>query len=273
MIKLKSITIALALSMGFIAPSIANADTYSEENYGPPPLPPPPQDTTEKNHGFYLGLGTGFYTLDDSMTHSTGLTIDGSAVKTGSVNAHSGETGINGYVTGGYAWKFTSANLFFATEIFGNMTNAEPYVSVDSTDELGSSSSNVNLEIKYAYGIRALPGVMVTKDAVVYFIGGYARAHADSSSSVTSINNVDSSEDSAFSSSSSSNFNGYQLGLGSMINVSKYVALRGDLIYSAYGDQTLAGGTRTVDNVAVQDTFTANPTSWEGNIGIVAMFD
>ena len=58
-----------------------------------------------------------------------------------------------------------------------------------------------------------------------------------------------------------------------MINISEHVAVRGDLIYAGYSQQTLHSASFS-DGTASDDlSITANPTSLEADVSLVYMFD
>lgn len=258
MMKCKKTALAvLALSFAGLA---------SAGMYGPPPMEPTETDGT---HGFYLGIGAGGIGLTDKITETGSAVFHSTTSLSGTTSADGGSIGLNSYLLAGYAWKLPN-KVFLGTEIFGNLTNAGSSVDVTSTDLVLDSNNSVDVTLQYVYGIRALPGFQITPDAVVYGIIGYARAHATSDLSASLAAGADTYSQSV---SDSYNFNGYQLGLGSMISASTHVAIRGDLIYTGYESQTLRSGSVSSSTFSGEGSISAQPSTLEADVGLVFTFD
>lgn len=276
MVKLNKAALAV-LALGVAG--VANAAMYA----------PPPSMTVEEptaKHGFYVGIGLGGIGFESQMSGQASGTINGIADTGVSLgNADGGNYGLNSYLLGGYAWTFPN-KVFIAGEIFGNLTNVPvstnasfASVSDPGLDTVVAGNGGADLTLDGVYGIRALPGYQVTPSSVVYGIIGYARAHAGSDvygNATADVGPFPEVTGSA-SSSESYNFNGLQLGLGSMINVTHNIALRGDLIWTGYGKQTLvsgSAGSNDPDDIgAIQGDLQADPTTIEADVGVVYMFD
>ena len=262
MIKFNKAALAV-LALG--ASSVASAAMYE----APPGMM---QESAPSNHGVYLGIGAGGIGFESQVTHSGSTTIVDQGF---SDSVDGGNYGLNGYLLAGYAWTFPN-KVFLAGEIFGTLTNAPVTINTTQTwpgvgGATNSDNANVGIKLDGTYGVRLLPGYQVTPSSVVYGIIGYSRA--DTSTSSTLSINAD-GEVANQSTSDSFWFNGLQLGLGSMISVTDHIALRGDLIWTGYQSQTIAGGsTTTASGNVIQDTVTAQPTTIEADVGLIYMFD
>lgn len=202
--------------------------------------------------GFYVGgdLGaTSFMVKDQINQSSSGFS---SSVDTGKLGGNIG-------LLGGYAWVFPN-QFFLGAEAFAQATSAK----INFNAAGGGSSDDADVKLRYVYGLRVLPGYALTPDTNVYGIVGYARANVKFDGSAGTV-----------SGSTTKNFNGYQLGLGSMTNINKNVALRGDVIYTGYQSKTFtANATDLTDNTtnsySTSEKFT--PSSLEGNVAVVYKF-
>lgn len=218
--------------------------------------------------GFYAGIGVGG--IGWRMNH-TGLGTFSTATGLRGVETDSsndGDVAVNGTLMGGYAWTF--ANRFFlGLEGYGNYTNisasdgrSDAISSVNSVSLNGSTSWDMN----WVYGGRVLPGYQVTSETAAYGIIGYARSRMNLVTGAGGVA-IDSFRVSFPSSSTPYYFNGYELGVGSMTNLTAHIALRADLIYTGYTSRTV--------NVTSATSFSSNkmqPRSMEGNVGLVYMF-
>ena len=275
MVNLKKAALAvLALSVAGVA---------SAAMYAPPPAAEA-QETTAK-HGFYVGVGVGALAAADSLSASGTATSSGilGGTAEGSANNDLGGISVNSYVLGGYSWVFPN-KLFLGAEVFGSLTNASGSASastVSASDSgfhsTGVANGGLTFTEEGGYGVRALPGYQVSPDAVVYAIAGWSNMTANigvNGSATTTVADVDAADVAISGSSSDSyNFNGYQLGLGSMINVTSNIAVRGDLIWSSYGSKNVAGGAVTAEDTTAQGTVSVDPSSLEANVGVVYTFD
>lgn len=249
--------------------------------YMPPPdLPPPPVvvQTEPTKHGMYFGLGVGAIGLDDQMTTTgtTDLTVL-SHSQSSTTTMNGGDIGVNGTAIIGYSWK-TPNRFFMGAEIFGDYMNPSASKTTTNTNTQGSDTGTLtdepSMDLKYVYGARALPGYQATQDTVIYGIVGYARAHTTTDLTVTGTGTTPSATGSETTSASDSfNLNGYQLGVGSMIEVSSHLALRGDLIYTGYDSATLRTGTKSDANGSVSGTVESQPSTLEADVALVLTFD
>lgn len=259
--KLKSLALLIsALSFS----SFTHAETTSETF-----------NTSPTKH-FYAGAGLGAIGFFNNWNSSNDISINSSPLATNAISAQTGNANINSAFLAGYAW-YLPKNTFLGVEIFDNMTNASSSLEKSSVNFPPPDSPNADLTIndnssltlQNVYGIRALPGYQFNPNTVLYGIVGFARAHA-TSSTYTSVNadNFTSSD-----TSDSCNFNGYQLGLGSQLNLNEHLALRADMIFTMYGTQTLANQTVTSsDGTNIQVETNAKPSTLEGDISLVYMF-
>ncbi len=230
MISLKKAALAvLTLSVS----GLASAGMYAA------PAAPEMAEPAAKS-GFYVGAGVGGIGFSNKFTGSaTGTSVNGLVESASSASQEVGDVGFNSTLLAGYTFALPK-RFSVGLEAFGNYTNTSASQSITVGNEGPSnsisSSSNGDLKMDWVYGVRLLPGYQVTEQAVAYAILGYARGHADlksSGSNIMNANTVDFPE-----STKSENFNGYQVGLGSMIEVAEHVSIRGDLIYTGYASQT-----------------------------------
>lgn len=261
MMNFKKTALALiALSIG----SIANADQY-----GPPTFDTTP---TTKN-GFYVGIGAGAMDLiTDYSGAGTTVTTNRGATRTHSTSENTGKLGADATMEVGYAWYFPN-RFFFGTEVFGDITSVTTSTSSTGTTTIAGQAETATvdgqLQLKYTYGLRILPGYQLTKDAVAYGIIGYSAADTDYT---TNASVSGASSGSLPEGSLTKTFSGYQVGLGSMINVTENVAIRGDMIYSGYTSETF---TKTGSNAngSATTSIDVKPSTLEANVGVVYMFD
>jgi len=165
--------------------------------------------------GFYLGAGIGASDLHDKNTAN--VVVAGEDVST---NATYGKFGALGSIFGGYGWSFAS-QFNLGLEAFANaMSTKLTY----STDDINGS-----IKDRYSYGVRVLPGYQVTPDADVHAILGYVRGNFKTAGTIIA---------SDYTYNVTHKANGYQLGLGTGMNIAKNMGIRGDVIYSAYQSHT-----------------------------------
>lgn len=187
-------------------------------------------------NGFYAGAGFGGITFHDKLSGSGTTTFSDDSFTSGSSTTNAGsDIEWNSMAFAGYAWSLPH-QLFLSTEVFGNLMNASIYNSgaetISQVDAYHvSSEGSGDYTLKNAFGARILPGYQIKPDVAIYGILGYARAHIDINNNAGSLT-VDSNTANIPSSSSNYNTNGYQLGLGSMINVTEHIFIRGDVIYT-----------------------------------------
>ena len=169
---------------------------------------------------FYIGAGVGASSDNDKQETTT----QGQAPITHEL----GSTGVSGSVVGGY--EFDLNNKF-------NL-GLEPFFTISPQKiTLGQDPSSATLpyrkaeySLRYAYGIRALPGYKILPNVVGYAIIGAIRGSF-------------SLRDSGAYSCISTRYDvfGYQLGLGSSIELLKNLAARLDLTYTRYAHHTTDG--------------------------------
>lgn len=166
-------------------------------------------------NGFYAGLGAGFNNFNDQVK-----TTDTTTVLNDATFSY-GETSLLGTAFGGYQFNFPS-KFNLGLEAFYNFTNA-----TDKLSDFGGSSS---LTVRDSYGVRALPGYQLAPNAEIHAIVGYVRGAFRLS-------------DDGFVEDSpppAKNFdaNGWQVGLGTGLDLMKNIALRADLVYTDYQSYT-----------------------------------
>lgn len=277
MLQLKN-TVLAVLALGVL--SVSSAATYVPS--------PASQPQPTPMHGFYIGAGLGgiAFTTETNMQQDS-ATGSGSIDVSNTLNTSSndGNIGLNSVLYVGYNWTFAN-KLFLGTEVFGNVFNTGSSTTSAGTTDVALAVGDVSLaagaditqtsHLTYnnAYGIRALPGYRVSQDAVIYGIVGYSRAHARNTGFLEVTTETDITTP-TFSNSFDDvfNFNGYQLGLGSMINLNEHVAVRGDLIYTGYGKETLWSSTFSDGTSSENLSITAEPSSLEADVSVVYMFD
>jgi opacity protein-like surface antigen len=246
---------------------------------------PPPAQMAEPvmNNSFYAGIGLGGMAFTNQQTNQGSAAADNGTISangSGSGSDTDGSIGLNSTLLVGYAWHLPK-KMFLGTEVFGNLTNTPLSTNGSATgtvtaggpvDPTFTGSGTTELTMQSAYGIRALPGYQVSPTAVVYGIAGWTSAHAKGqASSSVEFDTID--VPASATTDKGYNFYGYQLGLGSMINVTEHVAVRGDLIYSGYGKQTIASGSASTDEAISQGSITADPSTLEADVALVYMFD
>ncbi len=254
----------------------------------PPDLPsegPVFYEPATIKHGVYIGLGVGALDFNNTMDYSA----SGVAANTPfniSQSTSNNNVGVTGVLDLGYYWAFPN-RLFFGVEGFGNLNNAKVSQSASNSKTTANGDITANLSIsddfkwEGVYGARVLPGIQVTSHSTLYGIVGYARGAASlstptNSSTVTdnntgTVTTINLNENSGLFTNYS--FNGYQLGLGTMIDLVPHLALRADVIYSGYSSQTLGTKTTTFsDGGTATTSLSAQPYTVEGDLSLVYMF-
>lgn len=198
--------------------------------------------------GFYAGAGLGGSELQAKYTGT--LSVTGEPTKTSS--SHGSASGLNATVLAGYAWEDPDS-YFVGLEAFDNNSSAQTTTTVTT----GAVTGSIDVETNNVYGVRVLPGYHLTQDTVGYGILGVARSNMQ----VTGGSG-------GYYGTSDYNFNGYQLGLGSMTNLSTHFALRGDVIYSAYESQAII--TSAGNDVSLSEKL--KPATMEFNLVAVYKF-
>lgn len=241
--------------------------------YGEPVFTVPPVT----KHGVYVGLGIGAIDFDNKMTG----TLDYSTTSTSQTNSES-NVGVNGVLDLGYSWTFPS-RLFFGIEGFGTLTSAKNSQSINETQTTGNYTTSVDDTVDFkwqgTYGARVLPGFQVSPRSVLYGIVGYTRGNAElsnSSNNSTITNNTTATSEiidgPRSGASSTYGFNGYQLGVGTMIDLIGNLSLRADVIYSGYSSETLYSNTTAFENGSVSTSLSAEPYTIEGDLSLVYLF-
>ncbi len=273
MITLKNAALAL-LTIGLSCTALA------AEYPIPPDLPseePIFMEPPVTKHGMYVGLGIGALYFDNKMTGS----VDYASTNTSQTNT-ADNVGVNGILDLGYSWTFPS-RLFFGIEGFGNLTSAKNSQTLSKTQTVGNYTTTIDDTVDFkwqaAYGARILPGFQVSSKSVLYGIVGYTRGNAEltnSSNNSTITNNATATSEIVTGprSGASSNygFNGYQLGVGTMIDLVGNLSLRADVIYSGYSSQTLYSATTAYENGSVTTSLSAEPYTIEGDLSLVYLF-
>lgn len=232
-------------------------------------------------HGFYVGLGVGALELHNEMTLSMDDIVGGSTLVNTSGSTTENNVGVNGILDLGYSWTFPN-RLFFGIEGFGNLTSAETSQSITKTQSVANTTGTISgtddFKWQDVYGARVLPGFQVTTHSVLYGIVGYARADAalSNASNTSNVTNSSTGQSETISADgnlkNTYNFNGYQLGLGTMIDLVPNLALRADFIYSGYTSQTLGSNSEAFENGTTSTSISAAPYTLEGDLSLVYMF-
>lgn len=229
-----------------------------------------------------MGAGLGAIGFFNNWNSNYDATNGDFPIATNDSSDQTGNANINGTVFAGYAW-YLPKSTFLGVEVFDNITNASSNLTntVTTAPPPGLTQQNMltipagmtldgssSLTLENVYGVRALPGYQINQNAVLYGIVGFARAHATSTANAS----LSEPSEQSTSASDSSNFNGYQLGLGSQLNLNDHLAIRTDIIFTLYGTQTLANQTVSADGTDLHVETTAKPSTLEGNISLVYMF-
>ncbi len=275
MINLKNTVLALlALNVS----GVASAQVYVP----PPELPPPPVEvqTQPTKKAFYFGLGAGVIDLNTSMTTTGSVSlINDLGMQSIDSTADGSGTGVNG--TGIVGFSFTTPNRFFmGMEGFYDLMSVSTNTSTTTSNTLGNTTGSVTGEpdtkMDYAYGFRVLPGYQATQSTVIYGIVGYSLAHATTgvtlSGEATNSNTAETASNSV-TKDKGVNYTGYQVGIGSMIDVASHVALRGDFIYSGYGSETIKTGSQTSEAGTAEATLSSQPSTLEADVALIVKFD
>jgi opacity protein-like surface antigen len=270
---LKNAALAL-LTIGFSCTAFAAAYPLPPDvPYGEPVFTVPPVT----KHGVYVGLGVGALDFNNKMTG----TVDYASTSVSQTNSEN-NVGVNGVLDLGYSWTFPS-RLFFGIEGFGNLTSAKNSQSLNKTETSGNYTTTIDDTVDFkwqtAYGARVLPGFQVNSRSVLYGIVGYTRGNAEltnSSNNSTITNNTTATSEivngSRSGTSNTYGFNGYQLGVGTMIDLVGNLSLRADVIYSGYSSETLSSNTNAYENGSVTTSLSAEPYTLEGDLSLVYMF-
>ncbi len=193
-------------------------------------------------NGFYAGIGAGGMDFNNDQTVTT--VSDHTSTITAT---DQGNVGINGTVFAGHAWVFQD-KLFLALEAFGDYTSAKV---TNETTVNGAKTTDLKTQLNYVYGARVLPGYKLTTETDAYVILGVARANVK----VTD----------AGSNSSNYYFNGAQMGVGTMTELTHNLGLRGDIIYTGYKNQTIHGSDAA-------NTVKMQLATLEGDVSLVYTF-
>jgi opacity protein-like surface antigen len=239
--------------------------------YVPPPAAEPAAPV--KKNGVYVGVGLGGlgYNQDASATGTfTSPEISGSQ----SGHSNGGDVGLNETIFAGYEW-FLPKHFFLGLEAYGNYAN----VGAGDGQLFGFNTSEVALSDEYSgqfrlkgvYGVRALPGYQINPATETYFIIGYARSKVDLNNNAGTAT-IEGNAYEIPSSTTSYDFNGYQLGIGAMTDITEHVALRADIIYTGYASKDI-GLVRSADGTTLNSSGTLEPTTYEGNVSVVYKFD
>ncbi|MES2205102.1 MAG: hypothetical protein V4496_07795 [Pseudomonadota bacterium] len=235
--------------------------------------------------GAYLGAGVGSSALFTKNTNTGTITASNdSLVVTGDSTDDNGNIGFNGTVLGGYRWSLPH-QFVLGVEAFDNVSSAKAAAnnntatSVELPNDFGidigvddiTSNSTTDTKINNVYGLRFLPGYQISQDVEVHAILGYARAHAQVNTSTSFSSNDLEIGTGSGSTESSANFNGYQLGMGSIAQLTEHLSLRGDIIYTGYRSQTVNDSFSTGAGTAT-GSVDLTMSTLEGNVDLVYSF-
>ena len=242
--------------------------------YAPPPSATEPEPISKG--GFYVGIGAGGIGLIENITASVSSTSGDGYLTTGQDAVEdNGGIGVIGTIFAGYSW-YLPKKLFLSAEIFGDYTHTPVTESDTETADMVTISHSGTTTLESVYGARLLPGYQVADNAVVYGIVGYARSHVNESSN--GFNASDSRSDTTLinwpAGESTTNYNGYQLGIGSMIDVAKHFAVRGDIIYTGYPSISNGPASFKFPDGQTGSAFnTIEQFTIEGDVSLVYLFD
>lgn len=220
-------------------------------------------------NGFYIGGGAGVLQLTNKS--STAISFDPNPedmpVQTSSNNPGT-NMNINGTILGGYQWSF--ANRFaLAIEAFTNLSSAK----ISDSYSIYNLEGTNDLTLNSTYGVRILPGYQITPATEIYTILGYARSQATVDSNIT-VASTASYNGASVSSSSDYTLNGYQIGLGTKIDltdVSPHLAVRTDVIYTGYDSKT-NNLSMPSTGLTTNNTYKVQPSTLEANVVLLYQF-
>ncbi|PJD91324.1 MAG: hypothetical protein CK424_07300 [Legionella sp.] len=228
------------------------------------------KDVVKKN-GLYVGVGLGGVGLQQNSNGNLSSS-SGGLIAQKSESLHTGGAGLNSTLQVGYGW-YLPNRLFLGAEIFGNLTNTSSFISATEVINQNRLSYSTTSTLQSMYGIRALPGYQVISQAAVYGIVGYVRSHLKNSNGNGLISNGTFSINFP-SSSSSLNLNGYQLGVGSLIDITEHLSLRGDVIYAGYQNRNEGPVTVISPDGQTRSAYAGySQHTVEGDIGLVYKFN
>ncbi len=254
----------LALGLG----GVANAGMYAAPVMAEP-------DPAGKS-GFYIGVGGGAMNLTTKFSGpGSSVSADGLVETTQDSSNKGGALGWNTTAELGYAFALPK-KMFLGVEAFGNYSNVSTSTTgVTSTTVAGATDTadtSGHYKLDFVYGARLLPGYQVTNDAVVYGIVGYARADSKLDTSAT-ITRSDATVETLPTTTESFGLNGLELGLGSMIDVTEHVAIRGDIIWTGYENKTVDTSDTDAAGGTSSSSTKVSPSTVEANVGVVYKFD
>ena len=158
--------------------------------------------------GFYVGAGVGANSFNSNLNFND----------TGNVTY--GHLGAQGSLYAGYVVPFSN-QFGVGIEAFGNIMDTK---TTDST-----YNPALRLKERNTYGLRLLPGYRIAPTADMHLIAGFVRGGFRQDG-----NNI---------ASKNFNANGFQVGLGGGVDVSKNVGIRGDVAYNHFQNKTITIGT------------------------------
>ena len=183
---------------------------------------------------FYIGGGVGASSNNDEQKTTT----QGQAPITHDLGA----TGVSGSVLGGYEFDFNN-KFNLGLEPFFTIAPQKITLGQDPPSET-LPDRKAEYSLRYAYGIRALPGYKIQPNVTGYAIVGVVRGSF-------------SLKDSGAYSCTSTRYDafGYELGLGSSIALLKNLDARLDFTYTQYARHT-------TDGISTYGSLAGNPMSY-----------
>ena len=200
-------------------------------------------------NNFYVGAGGGIASSNDEQI----VTTQGSAPITHDL----GDMSPIGSAFGGYKFDFKNDSSLGLEAFF---TLSPKKIRIEDPPSATLPDRTADFSLKYAYGIRALPGYKILPDVLGYAILGLT------------IGSFDFQDRGAYS-VTSTNFNllGYQLGLGTSTALLKNLDARLDFIYTQYASH-ITNGTSTYGTLNGPMTYQDSPTSFSGTLSFVYKF-
>ena len=176
--------------------------------------------------GFYAGAGIGGDYAQ--FTQKTHVYDDHANFNVIDEQNFSG-TGVFGTFFGGYSW----VRNWFYLAVEGNFNPSSVQYRLVNDDYIHHNLAKSSFTIHYSEGVSALPGVLITDNAVIYGRIGYANGHVELHNSDPTIQ------------SNVSNRNGIRYGAGMRYKIADQWTLMADFSqtnYTKFGSNVLSGG-------------------------------
>jgi opacity protein-like surface antigen len=228
--------------------------------------------------GFYGGLSAGVslnvshQQVDaDTATNLFGVVLF--AEQSYHVNTIAlGDTAAKGALYFGYGnvWEnfyYLSAELFADLSHYSSKTSGDniyiipPPSLPPSSDELNISNSTVSDLSSVQYGIDLRPGVLISRDTLLYARIGVANAHLKLESTTGAEDLILAGASSALPLSASKSVTALRLGAGVEYRFYRCLGLRFDYIFTNYGSLSVEGSTTTIGSFGIFNFSTQSDAS------------